>query len=93
MLLCAVGYGRNDEYVGSSWSLNTAKDALEKGIFCLLYTSCVFAWNNFVGQLVYARIIAALVGKAGDLGKNAAAEVVYRAVDTSHWVVASLYIM
>ena len=33
MLLCAVGYGRNDEYVGSSWSLNTAKDALEKGIF------------------------------------------------------------
>ena len=22
-----------DEYVGSSWSLNTAKDALEKGIF------------------------------------------------------------
>ena len=33
MLLCAVGYGRNDEYVGSSWSLNTAKDALDKGIF------------------------------------------------------------
>ena len=33
MLRCAVGYGRNDEYVGSSWSLNTAKDALEKGIF------------------------------------------------------------
>ncbi len=33
MLLCAVGYGVNDEYVGSSWSLNTAKDALDKGIF------------------------------------------------------------
>ena len=33
MLLCAVGYGRNDEYVGNSWSLNTAKDALDKGIF------------------------------------------------------------
>ena len=47
---------------------------------------CVFAWNNFVGQLVYARIIAALVGKAGDLGKNTAAEVVYRAVITSDWL-------
>ena len=33
MLLCAVGYGANDEYVGNSWSLNTAKDALDKGIF------------------------------------------------------------
>ena len=33
MLLCAVGYGVNDEYVGNSWSLNTAKDALDKGIF------------------------------------------------------------
>ena len=33
MLLCAVGFGANDEYVGASWSLNTAKDALDHGIF------------------------------------------------------------
>lgn len=33
MLLCAVGYGKNKEYVGASWSLNVAIDAQKYGIF------------------------------------------------------------
>ena len=33
MLLCAVGYGANKEYTGNSWSINVAKDALQKGVF------------------------------------------------------------
>lgn len=33
MLLVAAGYGRNNEYVGATWSLNVAIDAHDKGIF------------------------------------------------------------
>jgi hypothetical protein len=33
MLLTAAGYGRNNEYVGATWSLNVAIDAHDKGIF------------------------------------------------------------
>lgn len=33
MILTAAGYGKNSEYVGSSWSINVAIDALDKGIF------------------------------------------------------------
>ena len=33
MLLCGLGYGVNDEFVGSSWQLEVAKLALAKDIF------------------------------------------------------------
>jgi len=33
MMLCAVGYGKQDEYVGANWDLNVAIDAVDKGIF------------------------------------------------------------
>jgi hypothetical protein len=33
MLLCAIGYGKRDEYVGNSWELNTAIDANKYGVF------------------------------------------------------------
>lgn len=33
MMLCAAGYGKQDEYVGASWSLNVAIDAHKLGIF------------------------------------------------------------
>lgn len=33
MLLRAVGYGKNGEYEGASWSINVLTDAVEKGIF------------------------------------------------------------
>ena len=33
MLLTALGYGVNDEYVGETWAINVAKDALQYGIF------------------------------------------------------------
>jgi hypothetical protein len=33
MMLCAVGYGENDEYVGANWEINVAKDAMQRGIF------------------------------------------------------------
>ena len=33
MLLTAVGYGVNGEYVGENWAINVAKDALNYGIF------------------------------------------------------------
>ncbi len=33
MLLAAVGYNANGEYEGASWSINVAKDAIQKGIF------------------------------------------------------------
>jgi hypothetical protein len=33
MMLCAAGYGKNNEYVGANWELNAAIDAMDKGIF------------------------------------------------------------
>jgi len=33
MLLTAAGYGRNNEYVGATWSLNVVTDAIDNGIF------------------------------------------------------------
>ena len=33
MLLTAVGYGKNAEYVGAAWELNVARDGIRKGIF------------------------------------------------------------
>lgn len=33
MLLCVIGYGVNGEYTGTDWAINTAKDALQYGIF------------------------------------------------------------
>ena len=33
MLLTALGYGVNNEYVGADWAINVAKDALNYGIF------------------------------------------------------------
>ena len=33
MMLCAAGYGQRDEYVGASWALNVAKDAIPLEIF------------------------------------------------------------
>ena len=33
MLLTALGYGVNSEYVGETWAINVAKDALQYGIF------------------------------------------------------------
>ncbi len=33
MLLAAIGYNANDEYEGASWSINVARDAIQKGIF------------------------------------------------------------
>jgi hypothetical protein len=32
MMLCVLGYGKNDEYTGKSWSVNVAKDALSANI-------------------------------------------------------------
>ncbi len=36
MLLSVLGYGANDEYVGSNWSLNVAKDGVTTGLFSRL---------------------------------------------------------
>lgn len=33
MLLCALGYGKNDEFVGSNWTIEVAKLAIPLGIF------------------------------------------------------------
>ncbi|MCC8079777.1 MAG: S-layer homology domain-containing protein, partial [Oscillospiraceae bacterium] len=33
MLLCAVGYGQNDEYVGATWAINVAADASSLGLY------------------------------------------------------------
>jgi hypothetical protein len=33
MLLCALGYGEADEYIGSGWMIQVAKDALPLGIY------------------------------------------------------------
>ena len=33
MLLSAVGYGKDNEYVGSNWSINVASDAFTNGVF------------------------------------------------------------
>lgn len=33
MVLCALGYGVNDEYEGSAWNINVAKDGIKLGIF------------------------------------------------------------
>lgn len=33
MLLTAAGYGKNNEYVGTSWSLNVVTDAIDNGLF------------------------------------------------------------
>ena len=35
MLLCAVGYGLNDEYTGSNWAMKTIADATNLGILSL----------------------------------------------------------
>lgn len=35
MMLMAVGYGKNGEYVGSNWEINVLTDALRLGIFTL----------------------------------------------------------
>ena len=33
MLLCALGYNANDEYVNNDWTISVSKDALRLGIF------------------------------------------------------------
>ena len=79
MLLCAVGYGRNDEYVGSSWSLNTAKDALDKGIFdgdldgadhvvLTRQQAILYAFNTLtsVGVVVYSPSLGDYILRYGD---------------------------
>ena len=32
-LLCAIGYGVNDEYVGPNWAINVARDGVQIGLF------------------------------------------------------------
>ncbi len=84
MLLCAVGYGRNDEYVGSSWSLNTAKDALEKGIFdgdlvgadhtpLQRQQAILYAFNALTGVkvVVYSPSLGDYITKYGDFADRA----------------------
>lgn len=87
MLLCAVGYGRNDEYVGSSWSLNTAKDALEKGIFegdlvgadhtpLQRQQAILYAFNALtsVGVVVYSPSLGDYILAYGDFADRATIE-------------------
>ena len=84
MLLCAVGYGRNDEYVGSSWSLNTAKDALDKGIFdgdlvgadhtpLQRQQAILYAFNALTGVkvVVYSPSLGDYITKYGDFADRA----------------------
>ena len=84
MLLCAVGYGRNDEYVGSSWSLNTAKDALDKGIFdgdlvgadhtpLQRQQAILYAFNALTGVkvVVYSPSLGDYITKYGDFAERA----------------------
>lgn len=33
MLLCAVGYGQNGEYVGTGWEINVAKDGVKRKVY------------------------------------------------------------
>jgi hypothetical protein len=44
MMLCVLGYGKNDEYTGKSWSVNVAKDALSSNIN--LFKDVLVAANN-----------------------------------------------
>jgi hypothetical protein len=44
MMLCVLGYGKNDEYTGKSWSVNVAKDALSSDIN--LFDGVLVAANN-----------------------------------------------
>ncbi len=87
MLLCAVGYGRNDEYVGSSWSLNTAKDALDKGIFdgdldgadhvvLTRQQAILYAFNTLtsVGVVVYSPSLGDYILRYGDFADRATIE-------------------
>ena len=87
MLLCAVGYGRNDEYVGSSWSLNTAKDALDKGIFdgdlvgadhtpLQRQQAILYAFNTLtsVGVVVYSPSLGDYILRYGDFADRATIE-------------------
>ena len=87
MLLCAVGYGRNDEYVGSSWSLNTAKDALEKGIFegdlvgadhtpLQRQQAILYAFNALTGVkvVVYSPSLGDYITKYGEFAERATIE-------------------
>ncbi len=64
MLLCAVGYGENDEYTGANWAMKTIADAQTKGILVLAvdYTAAAtreecalygFAAYTGVAQVVY----------------------------------------
>ena len=84
MLLCAVGYGRNDEYVGNSWSLNTAKDALDKGIFdgdldgadhtpLQRQQAILYAFNALTGVkvVVYSPSLGDYITKYGDFADRA----------------------
>ena len=64
MLLCAVGYGENDEYTGANWAMKTIADAQSKGILVLAvdYTAAAtreqcalygFMAYTSVAQVVY----------------------------------------
>jgi hypothetical protein len=44
MMLCVLGYGKNSEYTGKSWSVNVAKDALSNSIN--LFDGVLVAANN-----------------------------------------------
>lgn len=81
MLLCALGYGVNNEYVGNAWSINTAKDALALGIFdgnlkgandtaatreeCALYAFNTLWLNKVSYSSLLGDYITYVIGNAG----------------------------
>ena len=81
MLLCAAGYGVNDEYVGNSWAITVAIDAQKNGVFadtkatelnaaasreeCALYCFNVL---TDVEMVRYGEFVKRYVGLDTDLG-------------------------
>ncbi|MGE4485818.1 MAG: S-layer homology domain-containing protein, partial [Oscillospiraceae bacterium] len=63
MLLCAIGYGQNDEYTGTNWTANVSKKAISLDLFdgnvgglnnvpATREQACLYLWNGLNIQTV-----------------------------------------
>jgi hypothetical protein len=61
MLLVALGYGQDEEYIGDSWQINVAKDALKAGVYegnlgadfnagATREEACLYAYNTSLSR-------------------------------------------
>ena len=94
MMLCAAGYGVNNEYTGSSWQLNVAVDANKLGVYDdatgVDYTKAatreeamLYAFNGLtkVKQVTYNTVFGGYVAKGS----------VMNSVDTGDTIAKTLY--